>query len=106
MQGVNGGLGVDCFTERVTSIWNKLPEKAVDIKTRNKFQTHLLLYEGRELRHVGKKKQESVVEIKQTGRHVGPEVGHSPDRKIPSSGRLLGYCCSGPREYLSFTVAL
>lgn len=53
-----------------------------------------------------KKKQESVVEIKQTGRHAGTEVGLSPDHKIPSSGRLPAYHCSGLREYLSFTVAL
>lgn len=59
-----------------------------------------------ELRHMGKKPQESVGEIKQAGRHVGPEVGLSPDHKIPSSGILLRYHCSGPREYLSFTVAL
>lgn len=47
-----------------------------------------------------------MMEIKQTDRHVGPEVGLSPDHKIPSSGRLPAYHCSGPRGYLSFTVAV
>lgn len=46
------------------------------------------------------------MEIKQTARHVGPEVGLSPDHKIPSSGRLPAYRCLGPRGYLSFTVAV
>lgn len=49
----------------------------------------------------------SVMEIKQTGRHVGPEVvgpGLSPDHKIPPSGRLPAYHRSGPGGYLSFTV--
>jgi len=46
------------------------------------------------------------MEIKQTGRHVGPEVGLSPDHKIPPSGRLPAYHCSDPGGYLSFTVVL
>lgn len=46
-----------------------------------------------------------MVEIKQAGRCVGLEVGHSPDHKIPLSGRLMGDRCSSPREYFSFTVA-
>lgn len=52
------------------------------------------------------KTQEGAMEIKQTARHVGPEVGLSPDHKIPASGRLPAYRCSGPRGYLSFTVAV
>lgn len=47
-----------------------------------------------------------MVEIKQAGRHVGLEVGLSPDHKIPLSGRLMENHCSGPRECFSFTVAL
>lgn len=47
-----------------------------------------------------------MVEIKQTGKRVGLEVGLSPDHKIPLSARLMGNHCSGPREYFSFTVAL
>lgn len=47
-----------------------------------------------------------MVEIKQAGTHVGLEVGLSLDHKIPLSGRPMGNHCSGPREYLSFTVAL
>lgn len=46
------------------------------------------------------------MEIKQAGRLVGLEIGHSPDNEIPLSGRLMENRCSGPREYFSFTVAM